>query len=160
MDSAEIPLRDIHLPDPIGWWPLAPGWWIVLGLIVLAMAIALFAWNWRKRRRVRRSALTELTAIEIRFREHSDTHRLAQELSRLARRTALALDPERAGAADTGSAWNDRLDELNETGETDELIKTALARAPYRPAESLDGDALLTAFRPWLARLRTSTLRK
>ena len=24
-------LRDLHLPDALGWWPLAPGWWVVIG---------------------------------------------------------------------------------------------------------------------------------
>ena len=154
MDPAEIPLRDIHLPEPIGWWPLAPGWWILFGLIVLVVTIALIVRFWRKRRLVQRTALNELASIEISYREHRDNHRLARELSKLARRTALALEPERASAAETGSDWSARLDELNKTGETSELIKTTLARAPYRPAESFDGDALLNAFRPWLANLR------
>lgn len=154
MDPAEIPLRDIHLPEAIGWWPPAVGWWVVLGLVVLTIVVAMFYWKWRARRRVRRSALSELSAIESRFREHRDTHRLAQDLSRLARRTALATDPTRDAAADTGAAWGQRLDELSKNGVTDPLIKTALVRAPYRPAESIDGDALLQAFRPWLASLR------
>jgi len=154
MDPSEIPLRDIHLPDPIGWWPLAPGWWILIGLIVFTVAVSLIVWSWRKRRLVRRTALSELAIIEIDYREHRDNHRLARDLSKLARRTALALEPERVSAAETGSDWSNRLDELNKTGETSELIKTALSRAPYRPAESFDGEALLNAFRPWLASLR------
>lgn len=154
MDPAEIPLRDIHLPEPISWWPLAPGWWLVLGIVVVAVIAAALYWQWRERRRIRRSALSELTAIETRYGEHRDTHRLAQELSRLARRAALATDPSRIGAAETGAAWRERLDDLSETGSTAEVIKTALERAPYRPAESIDGEALLQAFRPWLASLR------
>ncbi len=27
MEPSELPLRDLHLPDAVGWWPLAPGWW-------------------------------------------------------------------------------------------------------------------------------------
>ena len=154
MDPAEIPLRDIHLPEPIGWWPLAPGWWVSIVLIVLAATIGLIVWHWRKRRLVQRTALSELESIEISYRDHRDNHRLARELSKLARRTALALEPGRASAAETGSDWSNRLDELNKTGEAGELIKTTLARAPYRPSESFDGDALLKAFRPWLAGLR------
>ncbi len=154
MDPTELPLRDIHLPAPISWWPLAPGWWLVLITAVVAAIAAVLYWKWRQRRRVRRSALSELKDIELRFSEHRDTHRLAQELSRLARRAALATDPSRAGAAETGAAWRERLDALSTTGSTDEVIKTALERAPYRPAESIDGDALLQAFRPWLAGLR------
>ncbi|MDE0747891.1 MAG: DUF4381 domain-containing protein [Porticoccaceae bacterium] len=32
-------LRDIHLPEPILWWPLAPGWWV---LIILCLGT--FTW--------------------------------------------------------------------------------------------------------------------
>ena len=33
-------LRDIHLPEPISWWPLAPGWWL---LIIIALALMVWA---------------------------------------------------------------------------------------------------------------------
>ena len=26
-------LRDIHLPDPVSIWPLAPGWWALMILV-------------------------------------------------------------------------------------------------------------------------------
>ena len=40
MDPEQIPLRALHLPDAIGWWPLAPGWWVVIGLAVLGVLLA------------------------------------------------------------------------------------------------------------------------
>ena len=24
-------LRDVHMPDPISWWPPAFGWWMIMG---------------------------------------------------------------------------------------------------------------------------------
>ena len=41
-------LRDIHLPEPIGWWPPAPGWWL-LALVFLSALIYVALW-WRQRR--------------------------------------------------------------------------------------------------------------
>ena len=44
-------LRDIALPAAVSWWPLAPGWWLLLGLVLLfALALPLWLW-WRHRRR-------------------------------------------------------------------------------------------------------------
>ena len=37
MDPEQIPLRDLHLPEAIGWWPLAPGWWVVIALVAGAL---------------------------------------------------------------------------------------------------------------------------
>lgn len=31
-------LRDIHLPEAISWWPLAPGWWFLAIVFIVAMA--------------------------------------------------------------------------------------------------------------------------
>ena len=35
MDPTQLPLRDLHLPETIGWWPLAPGWWFAIAALVV-----------------------------------------------------------------------------------------------------------------------------
>lgn len=36
-------LRDLHLLDKPSLWPLATGWWIVVGILILALIIALIS---------------------------------------------------------------------------------------------------------------------
>jgi len=33
----ELPLKDIHLPDAITWWPLAIGWWLLIVMVIAAI---------------------------------------------------------------------------------------------------------------------------
>ena len=40
-------LRDIHMPTLIAWWPLAIGWWVVAGLILLILVSVIY-YNWRR----------------------------------------------------------------------------------------------------------------
>ncbi len=40
VDFSQLPLRDIHLPGSIGWWPPAPGWWLLAGLLLAALVFA------------------------------------------------------------------------------------------------------------------------
>ena len=37
----ELPLRDIHLPDAVSWWPPAIGWWL-LAIIIVALAYGIY----------------------------------------------------------------------------------------------------------------------
>jgi len=42
-------LRDIHGLDPISLFPLALGWWLVIGGVVLLLIAAIWGiWHWRK----------------------------------------------------------------------------------------------------------------
>lgn len=58
-------LRDIHLPEAISWWPLAPGWWVVI-ILLCAVTGYLCARLFKRhqRRLYRRQALLRLQQIE------------------------------------------------------------------------------------------------
>jgi len=106
MDPQQIPLRDLHLPDAVSWWPLAPGWWFVIALAVTGLAY-LLRWYMRTRARgaARRHALRQLDQLTADFELHHDAIRFSRELSELLRRTMLAYAPRGEIAGLTGDAW-------------------------------------------------------
>ena len=152
MDPREIPLRDLHLPDAIGWWPLAPGWWL---LIVLAVAaLAWLAWRLAARRRraaARRQALGQLESIGRCWAESGDAVGTARELSTLLRRAMLAYSPRSDVAGLTGDAWLHWLDRDLPDRAFTQGPGRCLLDLPYRnPASTgpdLDIDGLIGAVR-------------
>lgn len=58
-------LRDIHLPADISWWPLAPGWWVLIIALGLLIGWAITKLVQRYRARLyRRQALAALEQLE------------------------------------------------------------------------------------------------
>ncbi|MEQ8661989.1 MAG: DUF4381 family protein [Gammaproteobacteria bacterium] len=131
-DPATLPLRDIQLPSPVPWWPPAPGWWVLAGLVVVALALAVWAWRRHVARRLGRAALADIAAVEARFAADDDAHACARALSRLAHRMALVAAGPRA-AASAGADWLAVLDSLG-PAPLPEHLRPLLTRAPYAPA--------------------------
>ena len=152
MDNSELPLRDLHLPDPIGWWPLAPGWWFVL--FVVATVVGYLIWQAYKRWQdsaARRFALRELAHYETEYVEHRNPVTLARQLSELLRRGMLAYAPRDEVAGLTGEAWLQWLDRGMPLPYFHTEGGKSLLQLPYRdPAgdfSNVDVDALLSAVR-------------
>ena len=106
MNDDALPLRDLQLPETVGWWPLAPGWWVLITLIVAG--VAYLAWRWYRAWQFnapRRYALRELARYEAAYLEHRDPVTLGKQLSELLRRGMLAYAPRADMAGLTGDAW-------------------------------------------------------
>jgi hypothetical protein len=111
MDPALIPLRDLHLPDAVGWWPLAPGWWLLVAVLLVALAYGLHAAYRRWRHNApRRYALRELKRVRSEYDRGIDSVTLGKELSELLRRAMLAYAPRNEVAGLTGETWLEWLD--------------------------------------------------
>ena len=106
MDPEQIPLRDLHLPEAVGLWPLAPGWWVLIALAVAGLGYLLYQqflkWRWNAARRV---ALSELNRVRAEFEKGADALSLSKELSELVRRSMLAYAPRADVAGLTGDRW-------------------------------------------------------
>lgn len=147
-------LRDIHLPEPIAWWPPAPGWWVLLGLIA---ATALIIWLTRRRRadRPRRAALEALAAAKRAYEESDDAHTAIADVSTLLRRFALHHFPGRDVASLTGDEWLQFLDRSAiGSNQFRDNVGVLLTQAPYQPASKLDPSALFAASENWLQNVR------
>lgn len=152
MNPVELPLRDLHLPEPTGWWPLAPGWWVLLA--ILAAGLLLLGRNvLRQRRRdaARRLALRQLDSLGRDYMKHRNASQLGSDVSELLRRTMLAYAPRGDVAGLTGEqwlAWLDRgLDRSHfVSGDGRPLIEWPYQN-PDRQIDQSDVAALLDAVR-------------
>ncbi len=145
-----LPLRDIHLPEPIGWWPLAPGWWLLV--IGIPLSLFLLAWLWRllKRKSVKKLALMELETIVLGDEEPKDK---VQKLAILLRRTCLSNFPREEVAGLTGDEWLEFLDRPLKSRSFSEGAGRLLVEAPYRREVREDLDELFALCREWINRL-------
>ena len=96
-------LREIILPPQVPWWPPAPGWWILFGILAVVAVIAAFRfWRGWRAGAYRRAALRELAAAGN-----------VAAIAEILKRTALVAYSRTDVASLSGSAW---LAWLAETG--------------------------------------------
>jgi len=156
MDPEQIPLRDLHLPEAISWWPLAPGWWLLIALIAVGLGL-LFRLFMRTRARgaARRHALHQLNELTADFEQHHNAVAFSGHLSELLRRTMLAYAPRHDVAGLTGDkwlAWLDRdLDQPRFQSEAGRKLLELPYRAPSDDVSAMDLVDVVAAVRQRLA---------
>lgn len=153
----QLPLRDIHLPDPVSWWPPAAGWWALLVLMILTV-FGVWWWRrksagWRRRRKLMRLAAAELTRIEKTYRVAEDPRAALEELSVLIRRTAMSVFGRERVASLSGVEWLDWLQQSDSGNHFDEKALQQLTQGPYQKTVAADMSPLLDAARRWLSAL-------
>ena len=152
MDAAQIPLRDLHLPTMIGWWPLAPAWWAVIAVAAIGVLLLLRnTLNRRARGAARRHALRQLGRLADDYKQHRNAVTFGTEISELLRRTMLAYASRHEVAGLTGEAWLAWLDRDMNEPLFQKSVGKSLLELPYRDpssdAANINVDALEKAAR-------------
>ena len=134
VDFSQIPLRDIHLPGAVGWWPPAMGWWILAALVVGGLVLA--AWRYRQRFR-ERAALRALKRVLESLDQGAAPSRCLQQISMVMRRFAMSVADrgELPVAGLTGERWLAYLDSRWQQDEFSRGAGRALLAGPYLPPE-------------------------
>jgi LPXTG-motif cell wall-anchored protein len=144
-------------PEPIKWVPQTMGWYVLLGLLIVAAAW----WGYRRFRRFRgnryrRLALDELRAIENSLARPETRVGAIAEIPNLLKRTALSVFPRNEVAGLSGEEWFAFLDRTmggHEFGSAEGRILSELAYAPAPLLEGLSDqsiDDLLRLVRRWI----------
>jgi hypothetical protein len=131
-------LHDIIVPPAVPWWPLAPGWYAVIGIVLVVAAVFAFrAWRRWRANAYRREALHELASAPD-----------AAAIAALLRRTALAESQRPEIARLGGDAWLDWLSERSPEPMSP-VVREGLVVGVYDPGlKGLD----VTPLRTWAAR--------
>lgn len=143
-------LHDIHLPAPIGWWPLAPGWYflILLGFVVLALA-AYFIHHHYLNGRAKRQALQLLEQFEQEYQREHNSQLSSMKISELLRRVSLVYFPREEVASLQGESWLQFLAK-NSKGINFDALRSYLLELPYQPAQDIDLQPLFRGIKSWI----------
>lgn len=106
MNSLLDQLHDIDGLDPVSAWPLAIGWWILIGVgIMLALALVIYFVRWLAfRRSWKHDTLQKLALLEKSLSD-ANAREAAITLSEYLRRISLRRFSRKECAGLTGEAW-------------------------------------------------------
>lgn len=168
MDLADAlsQLRDIHMPaDTSGFWPLAPGWW---ALIVLLLALlGWLLWRYIKKAQLQRhinAALQELEHCRETLLQQEviaakgspttdiNTARLdyVNGVNAVLRRVALLHFPASTVASLSGNAWADFIASQDKRNHLTKEQSKALAHGRFARHIDIDCEALYHTARHWI----------
>lgn len=143
-------LRDIHLPSDVDWWPLAPGWWVLMLLVVIGLFLLIKWWrNALKRKQHFKQVMSAVDGLAAEL--HLDDKAWLERLSALLRQLAINLHGRKATAGLVGIDWLEYLDHSGQTDQFSQGPGRVLANAPYQQSVTYDRSELLGLARQWLA---------
>jgi len=160
LNHHNLPLRDIHLPAAISWWPPAPGWWLILAAIICLVLVYVTVRKIRYRRRLKRATKATFETIKQQYLHSHDKQQLARNLSTFLRRASISFYPRHDTAGLTGKDWLNYLDSTLPDSAAPRFNSKpgqVLLTAPYMPDDNsgnraldYDAEALLKLCRQWL----------
>ncbi|KTC70248.1 hypothetical protein Lbir_1831 [Legionella birminghamensis] len=144
-------LRDIHLPEAIGWWPLAPGWYLLILVILCIFILGLYYFfEYQKNSKPKRHALKLLAQYQEEYQRTGNSQLASTRISELLKRVALVYFSRETVASLKGDDW---VAFLNQTGKKINFnaVRQQLLELPYQSSTSQVNLApLFTRARLWI----------
>lgn len=145
-----LPLRDIKLPAEPGFWPLAPGWWILIVLVTIVLVWLGIRWYRHLQKKKRWLAIDEqLSSIEYGFRQKQDTQLLLTDISAFLRRFVKFELNQSAATSLAGDDWVAYLDQYD-ASKPFSNHQDALTHGPFQANCDYDAEGLLKTTRQFI----------
>jgi len=141
IDYSQLPLRDIHLPGAVGFWPPALGWWLVAACVLAGAA--LFAVHYYRSRH-RRVALRAMKRVRVALEQGAEPVVCLQMASTVLRRFAMTSArslPTVPGLI--GEGWLEYLDSRWQRHEFAKGLGRQLLAAPYGRPNTIERSTAL-----------------
>lgn len=136
-------LKGLKLPESIGIWPLAYGWYVTGFLILSAITCLFFLYrHWQRKRAPIKSAIKELEAIHQRHKEQINNERTTSELLTLIKRFLMVYQSREEVAPLYGKTLSEK---LGNPDWCETLIQTS-----YKKNVELELDPIIEAIHVWL----------
>ncbi len=149
-------LRDIYLPDPISWWPPAPGWWVLMVLVVATLFFGTrWLLRWHAQNCYRKEALRHLDQLKLQ-QAHQPLSQCRGILA-LLRRTAKTAYPQLSLEAELTPSMLSQLNQCCASPIFDENIQQQLGSLPYQKSPEIPDHLvrqLEQSARQWLKKHR------
>jgi len=154
-------MRDIHLPAEVSWWPLAPGWWILLFLLLAAALFAIWALiQNHNKNRYRKLACIELDLAFAQWQESLDAAAFIQATNAILKRTiaaGFASNSAKTALSLTGVRWTNMLDQYSGNDLSGSSAQ-ALAQSGYEPNPDVDIPKLHSEAKDWIINHRSKSI--
>lgn len=123
-------LQPLRAPELIGWWPPAPGWWVLMLVLILTLA-ALTYWLVKRYRKnaYRRHAVKQLQSLAMTFKGDDNVCDHLSQVNALLKSVALVAYSPHEIASQHGESWRKF---LNQSAAPGEPFQPSFAEALYQ----------------------------
>ena len=144
-------LKDIHLPEAVGFWPPAPGWWLLGLLLITLLAAGILFYKHHQKSAYRRTAVQQVKTLFNDYQQPHQSHEITAQLNRLLKAVALHSYSTEQVSRLTETQWLDFLDTSANMQTFSQGPGQILASAPYdKNSQIADAAALKQCCLKWI----------
>ena len=144
-------LKDIHLPEAIGFWPPALGWWLLALLFIALLVTGALLYKRRQKSAYRRLAVQQVHSLFSHYQQPQQSHEITGPLNCLLKAVAQHSYSTEQVSRLAETQWLNFLDSSANTQAFSQGPGQILATAPYdKNSQIADAAALNQCCIKWI----------